>query len=601
MCRGKMTFKNINLGPTSFRKNNKEIYGFDVETCNKNKTFLCATLYSDNPNFTKTFYNKRDCIEYFKLKRFKSSIIATTNLGFDFNALFFNEPEAMEFLPCWRGSHLIFEKSHIGDKKFYLKNEKKTRRTITFLDTLNYASLKVEELGKILNIPKLKTPSFIGERPNNNKEWNELITYNIRDAEISMKFIKFIYGVFHKLGATPQLTIASSAMSLWKNRFLDKTYTRHFINQLMDEFKAYYGGRCEVFKRGEIRNYKYYDYNSLYPSCMIKEYPEPNTLKVKYGSSLEFIESYEGISKVDMECPNMYIPLLPYRTDDKLLFPVGNFSGWYSHLELRKALTLGYIIKKVHTSYYFLKTCFPFRDYVKELYRERKYYQSAGSSVEKIIKLLMNGLYGKFGQKFINRDRWIPMPETIEEFNELIKKYPDVEEINEYLRIKQKFTEPKPFCVPIWALYTTAYARLKLFSLLNKSSPAYCDTDSIITKHSLDTSLRLGDLKLEDRIKYGILIKPKFYGFRNDKGEEKVRIKGLSSDMSIENLRNFSINPTMTFNKFCKFKEGLRRGFIPNEIIDVTKTFSLEDNKRVWPEMFSMENLQDSEALKIGI
>ena len=91
----------------------------------------------------------------------------------------------------------------------------------------------------------------------------------------------------------------------------------------------------------------YYDYNSLYPSVMLNSYPDPNTLNVTYKNETSYIESFDGISEVEIYSPKVKYPLLPYRTEDKLLFPYGTFRGYYTHIELREAMLLGYVIKKV--------------------------------------------------------------------------------------------------------------------------------------------------------------------------------------------------------------------------------------------------------------
>ena len=58
---------------------------------------------------------------------------------------------------------------------------------------------------------------------------------------------------------------------------------------------------------------------------------------------------------------------------------------------------------------------------------------------------------------------------------------------------------------------------------------------------------------------------------------------------------------TVTYPKFMKFKESIRRGFIPNYITGITKKLVLEDNKRSWHEEFSPDNKQTSEPIRIEV
>lgn len=48
-----------------------------------------------------------------------------------------------------------------------------------------------------------------------------------------------------------------------------------------------------------------------------------------------------------------------------------------------------------------------------------------------------------------------------------------------------------------------------------------------------------------------------------------------------------------------KFKESIRRGFIPNEIQEITKIVNLEDNKRYWNSTFNYRGFQESRPIKV--
>lgn len=587
--------KQWKLSPTKQKKSTKKIFGFDIETYESNKKLFCVSL--NGKDYDETFFNKRDFIDEVKHKRFKNSIISATNLQFDFNGIFFNEPEISQFYPCWRGSHLIYIKTFLSNDDFSRKRINKNDKTITFIDTLNYANLSVEKIGKILNLPKLNKPECLGSYPRTKKDRNILIRYNKRDAELSRLFIEFLFRSFTELGATPKNTIASTSMSLFKNKYLAEDLFLHNITDLKNEFKAYYGGRVEAFYRGRIEKCYYYDFNSLYPSVMRKPYPHPNFMKHNYQNTARYIESADGIANVDIVAPKLDIPLLPYRAENKLYFPSDcKLSGWYSNVELRKALELGYVITKVHENYYSTEDCIPFLNFVNDLYNLRREFKRNSSPMEYVIKILMNSLYGKFGQKFENREQLIPLnPELMQKLLERDSDYEIIETLNQdFVRIKKAFTEPAPFCIPLFALYTTAYGRLKLYEKLVRCSPYYCDTDSIISKKEYETSDVLGNLKLEMKIRYGVIVKPKFYAFVSEENDEYVKIKGLGKRLCYEDFESFLKNPTITYQKFMKFKESIRRGFIPNEITDLTKTMTLEDDKRVWENSFNPEKLEKS-------
>ena len=584
------------LKPTNQTKFNHNIFGYDIETCDNNKKFLCASFWHEKPEFCRTFFNKDDVISYIKHKRFEKSFVSATNLSFDFFGTFHNKDVMHNFNTLFRGSHLLFAKTYLKYNEFQRKPHKNAG-LLTFIDTGNYAMLSVDKLGKILKFPKLNKPEFLGKKPKNQIEWDELIRYNMRDSEISARALDFLFKSFHKLGASCRPTIASTSMSLFKNKYLKTDYFRHSVPDLDDEFKAYYGGRTEVFERGLFRDLNYYDVNSMHPYVMKEfKYPNPNSIRKTTFNKLDYVYAYEGVSRVIISAPYSDYPLLPYRCDDKLLFPTGTFEGWYTHIELIRALDLGYTIKKVIKTIYFKETCRPFEDFVSDLYKLRQDYKSKDNSMELAVKLLLNSLYGKFAQGYRNKDNWIPYPDDLSELD----KYDFIERKGNYIRVKKEFTEPSAFCIPVWAGYITAYARIHLHNLITRSRAVYCDTDSIVTRKSCVESASLGGLKLEHKFKQAVFIKPKMYAFKTSTAD-CVKIKGLGVRLNFDQFVNeFIKDKQWTYNKFLKFKEAIRRDLTPNEIVSIVKEFGLEDNKRVWGSAFDSSTFQTSTPIEIG-
>ena len=587
------------LTKTEQRGSNKKIYGFDIETANDNKEFVCASIWGED--FREFYYTKEEVINAFKKRRFNNSFIVATNLQFDFFGVFSQTEEIQQFKTLFRGSNLLSAKTYIVDNKYSMKSysgskrgEGKTGHGITFIDTGNYCMFSVQKMGEILKVPKLSKPHFLGRRPKNREEWEILKDYNLRDSEVSQKFMRFLFDSFIELGATPKQTIASTAMSLFRNKYLEGGYWRQKKDILLDLFEGYYGGRTETFKRGYINNKNYYDINSLYPSVMRGYYPDPNSGRVTFKNTLEYINKYEGMSKVDVKAPELKHPYLPFRRPDKLIFPTGTFTGWYTHFELRKAIGMGYEVQKVHKTHYYKKLCRPFKGYVEALYSLRKGYKVDNNPMELVVKLLLNSLYGKFGQKFIGRDNWIPANITLDE----LEKFDKVERIGDFFCIKET-SEPSCFCIPIWASYTTAYARDKLFNYIVETDPYYCDTDSIITDKELPESTELGAMKLEMYIKHGIIVKPKMYALLDGNNQEYVKVKGVGTKLTIESFKSILRGDKITYMKFTKFKEAMRRGLIPNELQNVEKSLSLEDNKRIWSSPFNPNNIQLSTPLHL--
>ena len=590
------------LSPGKQRKSKKKIYGFDIETHGQKNEFLCAVIVGDN--YKKKLRSRQACIDEFQNHKYRNSIIAMTNSGFDFFGVFGkNSPELMCFQTLFRGSHLLYAKTHLDDKsKFFLKQKgMKAKGTITFLDTLNYAQMSVKQMGEVLQKPKLEFHEKIGLIPQTEQEWKELWAYNERDAEISREFMVFLYRAFEELGATPKLTIASTSMSLFRNKYLKQSYYLQYEEDIIEIMKGYYGGRTEAFKRGKVHNINYYDVNSMYPHCMTKQLPDPNTHRVTRKNEINYIMNYEGMSNVDIICPStMRIPYLPYRWNGKLVFPTGEFSGWYTHYELRKAINLGYTVKKIHKTHYYKATCTPLKEYATDTYKRRLTRKKTPMGM--VDKLFMNSLYGKFGQRFRDREVYTP----ISNFSyEQIQELEEHEIIESFIKHK-KDDKPSHFCIPIWAAYITAYARDMLYSYLISCDPVYCDTDSIMTASEIQTGDELGQMKLEMNIKDGVIIKPKMYGLIDAQDNKIVKIKGVRKIVMVSGVEvpldynvfmSLEDRNELTYKKFVKFKEAMRRGLDINELIDFVKVLDLEDTKRSWGGVFDWSNLQSSMPL----
>jgi len=587
-----------------------KIFGFDIETYDDNKGFLLAGIYGRderyNRDYFKTFYSKKELFNELRTNHlFRNSILYATNLSFDFWGSFFGEEEAGAFRTCDRNGKLLSAKTFfkgLNENTIFVSSGKKptkskqSYKSLEFIDTMNYAQMSVAQMGKLLKIPKLKSPIF-------GKSWKEMteeekdymIIYNKRDCEVSYKFMKDIFiPAFESLGASVNLTIGSTAMSLFKNKYLgDRVVHPCAIHILRRLFLGFYGGRTEIFSRGSFVNANYYDFNSLYPSVMHDyEFPDPNSMRVSKTNRQDYIMHCEGVSEVEITIPKMHIPPLPYRHDGKLIFPYGKLRGSWSHIELRHAVeNCGCTITKVYESIYYVVNCKPFKQFVSDLYSKRLEYQAEEeyNPMEKVVKLLMNNLFGKFAEQFDERGKNVHKNAVTEKDLEKSIKF---QVVGEFFKIISN-EDPKPHCIPIWALYVTAYGRVKMHkAMMSHQNIIYCDTDSLITHDTIPTSNKLGDLKLERDIAFGLCIKPKMYATFSSNGDDFVKMKGLARKYQPKSFKEFSEDfiksPMRTYHHFIKFNEAIRNGrVVPNQITLKHKNFSLEDNKRNWKFKFN--------------
>jgi hypothetical protein len=230
----------------------------------------------------------------------------------------------------------------------------------------------------------------------------------------------------------------------------------------LDPRDAYYGGRTESFKiyhkatePDEVMDYL--DFVSLYPTILMY-YPSPvGHCKIHLGPEFPNISNIHGLIKCDVLPPrDLYLPLLPFRMHDKLLFVLCRscaqtmnsnacdhneetdriLPGTWVISEVCKAVELGYKVVKTHEIWEYEVSTYDrqtesgglFGDYIKvflkikqeasgypegcdsdeakRLYvRDYKAKQGirldackiqSNSGLRFVAKLLLNSLYGRF-------------------------------------------------------------------------------------------------------------------------------------------------------------------------------------------------------------
>jgi hypothetical protein len=161
----------------------------------------------------------------------------------------------------------------------------------------------------------------------------EAIKYLEKDLAILLEVLeKFSTSLFVEfyLQMTEGLTISRLALNLYLKRYstnheipvINKLQHFNFINF------GYYGGITEVYiPHG--KNLKSYDVNSLYPYVALN--PMPGT-QCSYIESLDDsgleLDNLFGFFQAQVKTnDNLYIGLLPIKTDKGLIFPTGEFEG----------------------------------------------------------------------------------------------------------------------------------------------------------------------------------------------------------------------------------------------------------------------------------
>jgi hypothetical protein len=410
-------------------------------------------------------------------------------------------------------------------------------RSILLLDTTNYWKRSLADIGKRVGLEKLEMPS----------DWTDPETadrYCKRDVEILLVALRqwIAWLKHHNLGGL-SISLAAQALTAFKHSYLDHPiFIDTNVRALELTRASYYGGRCEAWLVGKpVDNVVCVDVNSMYPYVMQRNvFPSKLKLTCRDMTIDELrstLNDYSVTARVSLDTDE---PIYPYRTPDRLIFPVGQFDTILSTPELLHALYSGHITSVSTCAVY--ESAPIFESFVSDLYRLRQSLDEAGDEAGKyFIKILMNSLYGKFGQKgFIDE-----IIDTCDPSILRTERVFDIDDNRIYTRryIAGVVMEPTGQVearesLPAVAAHVTAYARMYLWSLIEQcgsENVVYMDTDSLHLVngahnllHDFLSDSRLGGLKIEKLISRAIYHGPKDYaldGVRTIKGIRRRAVR----------------------------------------------------------------------------
>lgn len=402
---------------------------------------------------------------------------------------------------------------------------------MVLLDTLNLWRVPLKGLGQSIGLPKLEMPPADAPAA----EWE---AYARRDVEILLKACISWWDWLQQAdlgGFAP--TLASQALRTWRHRFMPaKVLCGGDDDLLAMEREAYHGGRVECFRLGTLKGrWRLLDVNSLYPYVMHgNQFPARIAFRrhtVGGFPWLDYARQYCCIAKVTVATDE---PAYPYIADGKLIFPTGRFRATLCGPELIYASQRGHVAEVHGVAYYEGERLFD--GFVEHLYTERMSAKQAGDATRAYyLKLMLNSLYGKFGQRGqvwreddasadLSARSWV----EVDAQTRVVTRFRQLGGLVQRLEREPESRDS----VPAIAAYVTAYARIHLWLLIERAgreNVAYCDTDSLLVNDAgyerladlLDDEA-LGGLKLECTTTRVILRGPKDYVIG-----DKVKIKGV--------------------------------------------------------------------------
>lgn len=403
---------------------------------------------------------------------------------------------------------------------------------LVLLDTLNWWRVPLKKIGEVVGIPKLDFGFCHAALDDHD-------AYCRRDVEVIMaqclSWWEFLRE--HDMGGFAP-TLASQSMRSYRHRGM-----RHTILVDDDETalnlarQAYHGGRCEPFALGRHTGpFTCLDINSMYPAVMAANV-YPTVLRgvrndLTLGELAHAIERYALVACVEIDARR---PVYPCYRGERLVFPLGRFTTTLTTPELRYALEAGDVLRVFSAAAYLAAPIFS--QWVRAMYALRVGLMEADDTVSAFfIKILMNSLYGKFGQRGyvfesdghtddLSARQWV-------EYDAETGKTTKHRQFGGLVQSWQNEGESRD-SHPAIAAHVTAYARMLLWSMMEQAGREnvyYVDTDSLIVNDAGAGNLaalidphELGALKVERTAGTLRIWGPKDYALGDYKRTKGVR------------------------------------------------------------------------------
>lgn len=545
-----------NRDPAQSRK--KPIFAFDTETHDGN-IFLLA----DSEGRFLDKITPESVIKFLFHKKYQNSWNFFYNLGYDAEVILKLLGSTLNLYKNTR--ELVFEYNNY--KITYIPNKclriTKGHHSVSFYDIAQYYNQKKLDVAYQENIAKLDS-SYLDIKNNRshfslryyNRNKKKIREYCIKDCilakELSQKWVDLFNQAFsfypakwHSSGYLAEKVLINNGVNFPK--FDSIPYS---IQDLA--FRSYFGGRFEMIKRGYIGTAYLYDINSAYPYAITKIPDLTKGIWIKRKSIHP--DAKLGFLKILADIPDAkYIPPFPFRTNNNIVFPSGKFVTYVTLAELLAYDNPNHY--KILESYQFIPEDenYPYKSFIESMYKKRLELKTKNDPMQQPIKIILNSIYGKTGQK-LNRI------------------------------IGNLFN-------PVIFAFITGFARAQLYDFVVKNNlerdvVAFA-TDSICTTRKLGVnSTKLGQFSFEGESKDTFFLQNGFYRFN---GKWKQRGFGNLGSKEIEHLETFEKDGRL----YCKLQvlrnTRLRSSILQNNIKDVgkirphVKQINLNaDRKRFW-------------------
>lgn len=446
-------------------------------------------------------------------------------------------------------NHILIDKEILGlpvvtaflSSIIYVRAELTNRRKrIDLLDSTNYFKFPLRKMGEALGEKKTATEDEYASAPDDWNRYLDSVGFSLirNDTEI---LYRYFTAFASRNDITLGVSLAATSFNTYRKYFLKNVLTIP-VDKIPDALLSYRGGRVEPYFLGDEHTFIHdYDINSLYPYVM-----------KRYRYSTEFIREISGINEdvianiknearnylfqVDYRYiePVLRLPVVVKDAEGRLIQSYQSKDKWITGRELLYLLDDGAEVY-VHKGYEFRNEDI-FSGFVDYFYAQKEESQEPARTN---YKLLLNSLYGKFGQSK-RKTFFISVSDLPDDVRWIIERHPDKQRlrINGIVYsiygayVTNMELEGKAAYNPLIASEVTANARLHNYDIQKRigfSNVVYTDTDSFFSTRVVENmvSSSLGDLK-EEHTGMAKIYDSKDYEIIKPDGTLIWKIKGVS-------------------------------------------------------------------------
>jgi hypothetical protein len=385
----------------------RTVYGLDTET-HEGNIFLIA---DSDGNFLDEM-TPESVLEFLFSKRYQNSWNFLYNLGYDAEVILKLLGKELNRYKRTRQLVFEFEKYKLTCIPGKCLRITKGHHSVSYYDIAQFYDRKSLDVAYQENITKLngdyldlkkKRKQFSTRFYNRNKKL--LRNYCIQDCKLTKELAQNWIKLFHDAFGFYSVKWFSSgylAEKVLLNNGIEFPKFDSIPFEVQDlAYRSYFGGRFEMTKRGFIGKAFLYDINSAYPFA-ITQIPDLTRGKWTRRKSIHPYAKI-GFFVILADIPDdTYIPPFPFRVNNEIIFPTGKFITYCTLVELQVCKNLNWY--KILNSWQFVPenhAC-PYREFIQRMYQKRLRLKQNGDAMQLPLKVILNSIYGKTGQK-VNR------------------------------------------------------------------------------------------------------------------------------------------------------------------------------------------------------